>query len=150
MSQNTSSSNATTTNKGTTQPQTIVVQPQTQTTTVVQPPTQTTVVSETMAPELTGGTVGPCNDTVGRPTIQTGYQISCGFAQNIMVAAANYYKSNGTLPNGVTLSVHSPNTGLNYNVAYNNDGSTVNGTNISSSGTSNWVSFPASDANGIG
>ena len=119
-----------------------------QNTTTVAPQTQT-------APDGGGIATGDrtVNDTVGRPTITAGSNVSDGFARAILTAAATYYQSNGFLPDGVTLSVTSPTTGSTYNVSYTTSmsGDTVYATNLDGTSSSgNDVSFPASDADGTG
>ena len=129
----------------------VIVQ-QNATTTTVAPTTTTTVAPQSSSGGTSSGdTYRTVNDTVGRPTISAGQNVSDGFARNILIAAATYYKDNGALPDGATLTVSSPTSGSSYNVSYANDGSTVDATNLdATTAGGNDVSFPASDANGTG
>ena len=131
-SQNTSSSNATTTNKATKQPQTVVVQPQTTTVQQVPAPATTTPVPPTTnQPTFLNGLPANTRDTEGRYDMYSGDSISGDFARAILTAAANYQRDNGSLPNGVDITVYSPTTGQDYQVSYSNDGTVETAYNTS-------------------
>ena len=117
------------------------VQPQ------VQPvPPQVQPVQPQVQPVQPTGGSRTVTDTIGNPTITAGSAISDGFARAVLTASADYYRDNGSLPDGVDLTVSSPLTGSSYNVYYTSDGSTVFATNTDSADVngSNDVSFPAS------
>jgi hypothetical protein len=91
---------------------------------------------------------------VGNPTIQTGAHISCGFAENALIFAANYYQTNGELPDGVSTTIYSPDMGQSYDVLYavSSDGSMITATNTDSADVngSNEITFASYLAEGTG
>ena len=75
----------------------------------------------------------------------SGDNISGDFARAILSAAANYQKTNGSLPNDVTLTVYSPVTGQDYQVSYSDDGTNTTAYNVTSGvSQNNMVVFPDS------
>jgi len=60
----------------------------------------------------------------------SGDSISGDFARAILTAAANYQRDNGSLPNGVDLTVYSPTTGQDYQVSYSDNGTTETAYNV--------------------
>jgi hypothetical protein len=120
-------------------------------TTIIQPTIQTPPPVVVPSTDASLHTVA---DTVGNPTITAGSSVSDGFARNVLIAAATYYQSNGALPDGVSLSVSSPDTGSTYSVSYSYDGSTITAYNMTAADgggtTADLISFPGSDANGTG